>query len=96
LTAATADKDDLSVTLEIGPQAIRLNSAGSIGEGEQSVECHSDGTVTIKVGSLYLAQALSTFPADQLVTIRAIDSESAILVELSGNRQIIMPLTTPG
>jgi hypothetical protein len=30
------------------------------------------------------------------VTIRAIDSESAILLELSGNRQIIMPLTTPG
>jgi len=96
LTAATADKDDLSVTLEIGPQAIRLNSSGSIGEGEQSVECHSDGTVTIRVGSLYLAQALSTFPADQLVTIRAIDPESAILLELSGNRQIIMPLTSPG
>ena len=96
LTAATADKDDLSVTLEIGPQAIRLNSAGSIGEGEQSVDCHSDGAVTIKVGSLYLAHALGTFPADQLVTLRAIDSEAAILLELSGNRQIIMPLTTPG
>jgi DNA polymerase-3 subunit beta len=96
LTAATADKDDLSVTLEIGPQAIRLNSSGSIGEGEQSVECHSDGTVTIKVGSLFLAQALGTFPSDQLVTIRAIDSEAAILLELSGNRQVIMPLTTPG
>jgi DNA polymerase-3 subunit beta len=96
LTAATADKDDLSVTLEIGPQAIKLNSAGSIGEGEQTVECHSDGAVTIRVGSLYLAHALGTFPADQLVTIRAIDSESAILLELSGNRQIIMPLTTPG
>ena len=96
LTAATADRDDLSVTLEIGSTAIKLNSAGSIGEGEQSVECHSDGVVTVKVGSLFLAQALSTFPADQLVTIRAIDSESAILLELTGNRQIIMPLTTPG
>ena len=96
LTAATTDKDDLSVTLEIGPQAIKLNSSGSIGEGEQSVDCHSDGAVTIRAGSLYLAHALGTFPADQLVTIRAIDSESAIMLELSGNRQIIMPLTSPG
>ena len=95
LTAATADKDDLSVTLEISPQAIKLNSAGSLGEGEQRVDCHSDGTVTIKVSSLFLAQALSTFPADQLVTIRAIDSEAAIMLELAGNRQIVMPLVSP-
>ena len=95
LTAATTDKDDLSVTLAITPEAIRLRSSGTSGEGEQDVACHSDGVVTLRVGAHYLAQALTTFPADHVVTIRAIDADTAIMLDLACVRQIIMPLSTP-
>jgi hypothetical protein len=93
--AVTTDKDDTGIRLEIGPQSIRLTSSGASGDSEQVVDCHSDGAVSLRVGALFLAQALAALPADQTVTLRAIDPEAAILLELSGIRQIVMPLVTP-
>jgi DNA polymerase-3 subunit beta len=93
--AVTTDKDDTGIRLEIGLQSIRLTSSGASGDSEQVVDCHSDGAVSLRVGALFLAQALAALPADQTVTLRAIDPEAAILLELSGIRQIVMPLVTP-
>jgi DNA polymerase-3 subunit beta len=93
--AVTTDKDDTGIRLEIGLESIRLTSSGASGDSEQVVDCYSDGAVSLRVGALFLAQALAALPADQTVTLRAIDPEAAILLELSGIRQIIMPLVTP-
>lgn len=93
LASIVTDAESSGVDFAFTREALSLGTrAAGVGQSEINVPISCDGETKICLEPRYLAEWLRTLPAEDAVTVRCCDGDSAMVLEDGSSKYIVMPL----